>query len=70
MKWVLVVLVLNAPLKTDLAFPSLQACMAAEGRMRVEWLAYIEDLQQRGATGDELATLRRRMPWGTCVPTK
>ena len=37
MKWVLVALVMNIPVKTDLVFNSLDECLAAELQMRKEW---------------------------------
>ena len=36
-KWLLVVIVMNSPVKTDLVFNSLSDCLAAENQMRREW---------------------------------
>ena len=39
MKWVLVVMVLGvAPVKTDLVFPTIGACLEAEAQMRDEYV--------------------------------
>ncbi len=37
MKWLLGVIVMNMPVKTDLVFNSLSDCLAAEEKMREHW---------------------------------
>ena len=70
MKWLLVVLVMNSPIKTDLVFPSLDSCLAAESAMRSSWA----EIYNRAATAkmsqDSLDMIKKQMTHGTCIPTK
>lgn len=71
MKWLLVVLVMNSPVKTDLIFDSLPACLAAEAQMRNAWAdAYNEIRNTKGTTKEMLNILQSKMTTGTCVPSK
>lgn len=70
MNWLLVVLVMNTPLKTDLVFQSLDSCLAAETEMRSKW----GDLYNRAVatkmSQESLDMIKKQMPHGTCIPTK
>lgn len=70
MKWLLVVIVLNAPVKTDLAFDSLDECLRAESAMRQSWTEVFNGAKKRGADRDTLEFVKRQMTFGTCIPTK
>ena len=70
MKWLLVVIVMNAPVKTDLVFGSLQECLSAEAQMRQEWAEQYAQAKKAGATGETLGLLSSQMTKGTCVPSK
>ena len=70
MKWLLVVIVANTPVKTDLVFDSLRSCLAAETEMRAEWAAEYNSVASSGASKETLEMLRTQMIQGTCVPTK
>ena len=48
MKWVLVVIVINSPVKTDLTFNSLNECLSAEQAMRTEWAAVFNEAKKSG----------------------
>ena len=41
MHWVLVVIVMHMPVKTDLVFDSLGSCLQTESAMRKEWIDVI-----------------------------
>lgn len=79
MKWLLVVVVLNTPVKTDLVFDSLQSCLNIEQTMRSEWAGVrniVTEWQNQNpdmpdATKRETSNLvRRQSVWGTCIPAK
>jgi hypothetical protein len=70
MKWLLVVLVMNTPLKTDLVFDSLDTCLAAEARMRSEWAAVYNRAVDAKMADDSLEMIKSQMPRGTCIPAK
>lgn len=75
MKWVLVAIVLQTPVKTDLVFNTLDACLLAEGEMRTAWANIVNAAVKRrenAPASEQKQTLdfvTRQMPWGTCVPT-
>lgn len=48
MKWLLVVIVMNTPVKTDLVFNSLSECLAAEAQMRTEWSEVYNQAKKSG----------------------
>jgi hypothetical protein len=68
MKWLLVVIVMNSPVKTDLVFDTLLACLAAESQMRKQWADVYN--QTRQSSKDSLDFVRSQMTSGTCIPTK
>ncbi len=70
MKWLLVVLVMNTPVKTDLVFESLELCLAAEAKMRSEWTKIYNHAQAKKASKDTLEFIQAQMTSGTCIPTK
>lgn len=69
MKWLLVVLVMNSPVKTDLSFENLDDCLRAEQEMRSEWTRAYNDAMKRGAERATLDFVASQMITGTCVPT-
>lgn len=70
MRWLLVVVIMNTPVKTDLVFESLDSCLQAEGKMRAEWTALYNGVKAASAEQDSLEFIKTQMPFGTCVPTK
>lgn len=68
MKWLLVVIVLNTPVKTDLVFDDLGSCLAAEEQMRAEWAAHYNSALKGKASEDSLALIKAQMANGTCIP--
>jgi hypothetical protein len=78
MKWVLVALVMNSPIKTDLVFSSLEECMAEVGIMTLTWSKLI---QREAEKNDKMTipdhtkkylaeALGKKRPDGTCIPSK
>lgn len=70
MKWLLVAIVLNTPVRTDLIFNSLSDCLAAESQMRKEWSETYSQSKKSGATSEALGLLSSQMTKGTCIPSK
>jgi len=70
MKWLLVAIVMNSPVKTDLVFASLMDCLAAEAQMRKEWADTYNLIKNTGATKESLGYLSSQMTKGTCIPSK
>lgn len=70
MKWILVVIVMNSPVKTDLVFNNLSECLAAENQMRKEWADFYNQTKKSGAEKETLGMLSSQMTSGTCVPSK
>ncbi len=70
MKWLLVALVMNVPVKTDLIYDSLPDCLRAEQEMRRQWAEVYNDAVRRKADRDTLELVKGQMVSGTCVPTK
>jgi len=70
MKWLLVVIVMNAPVKTDLVFNSLSDCLSAENQMRKEWAELYNQTQKSGAAKETLGVMSSQMTKGTCIPSK
>lgn len=70
MKWLLVVIVMNSPLKTDLVFNSLSECLAAETQMRKDWADTYNQTKKAGAEKETLGMLSSQMTKGTCIPSK
>ena len=70
MKWLLVVIVMNAPLKTDLVFNNLPDCLAAEKQMRKEWTEAYEQARKADAPKEALGLLSSQMTKGTCMPSR
>lgn len=70
MNWLLVVIVMNTPIKTDLVFTSLDACLSAEFEMRSQWAeAYNKAMVAKGPK-DSLDMMKSQMTHGTCIPSK
>lgn len=70
MKWLLVVIVANAPVKTDLTFNTLGDCLRVEGEMRQAWADMYNEGVKRQMPKDVLDMVRRQMNSGTCIPAK
>lgn len=70
MKWLLIVIVMNSPLKTDLVFNSLSECLVAETQMRKEWTNIYNQTKKAGAEKETLGMLSSQMTRGTCIPSK
>lgn len=70
MKWLLVALVMNSPVKTDLVFDNLADCLAAEGQMRKEWSEIYNNAKKSGAERETLGLMSSQMTKGTCIPAK
>ena len=70
MKWLLVVLVMNTPVKTDLVFSTLNECLQAEQTMRQQQAEVYNQAVARKAAKDTLDFVMRQQLWGTCIPTK
>ena len=78
MHWLLVVVVLNTPIKTDLVYESLAACLKAEGEMRGQWIDLLNGvLKQNGpmpqwddAKKKRFEFVSKQVPFGTCIPAK
>ena len=79
MTWMLVVLVMGvAPVKTGLAFPSLEQCLEAEDKMRAEVAVAFNRWQQWAAANPGGADYPRSRSFmtrriglenlGTCIP--
>ncbi len=70
MKWVLIAIVMNTPIKTDMVFNSLSDCLAAEGQMRKEWAEQYSQAQKAGASRESLGLMSSQMTKGTCMPSR
>lgn len=70
MKWLLVVIVMNSPVKTDLVFDTLRACLAAETEMRQHWADLYNEVIRNKSSKDTIDMVRGQMTHGTCIPTK
>ena len=70
MKWLLVVIVMNSPIKTDLLFSSLSDCLSAESQMRKEWADLYNQTKKADASNETLGLLSSQMTKGTCIPSK
>ncbi|WP_028456075.1 hypothetical protein [Chitinilyticum litopenaei] len=70
MKWILVALVMNSPVKTDLVFNSLQECMDAEAQMRKEWVQLYNQGKKNNVEAERLGQISKAMTTGTCIPSK
>lgn len=70
MKWVLVALVMNTPVKTDLVFNNLSECLAAESQMRSEWSVVYDQVKKSGADAERAGQISQARTTGTCIPSK
>jgi hypothetical protein len=70
MKWILVVIVMNVPVKTDLTFNNLNECLSAEQAMRTEWLTVFNEAKKSGTEQERAGYISSQMTKGTCIPTK
>ena len=70
MKWILVAIVMNTPVKTDLTFNNLNECLSAEQAMRTEWAAAFNEAKKSGTEQERAGYIRSQMTKGTCIPTK
>ena len=72
MNWLLVVIVLGAPVKTDLVYRSLQECLQAELQMRNDWASAYNaaKTEKPPRAPDSLGYLSKQMTSGTCIPAK
>jgi hypothetical protein len=70
MKWLLVVIVMNAPVKTDLVFNTLDECLRAETEMRQQWADVYNGALKRNLAKDSLKFIVSQQTFGTCIPAK
>ncbi|NJD34907.1 MAG: hypothetical protein FIA96_08755 [Betaproteobacteria bacterium] len=70
MKWLLVAIVMNTPVKTDLIFNNLADCLAAEQQMRKEWTEVYNAAKKAGAEPERIGQISSQMTKGTCIPAK
>ena len=70
MKWLLVVIVMNMPVKTELSFNTLDDCLRAEQEMRKQWVEVYNSALNRKDGKDTSDMVKRQMTSGTCIPTK
>ncbi|MBU3672468.1 MAG: hypothetical protein FGM43_07930 [Sinobacteraceae bacterium] len=70
MNWLLVVVVLGTPIKTDMVFPSLADCLRTEETMRKVWAEHQLMAAKQGADSVHRDSLRKQMPTGTCIPVR
>lgn len=70
MKWLLVVMLANTPVKTDLVYGTLAECLRAEQAMRQQWAEVYNDALKRKADTATLEMVKRQMGIGTCIPAK
>lgn len=70
MKWLLIAIVMNTPVKTDLVFESLADCLRAEETMRQQWADVYNDAAKRRAEKATLDLLLKQQTFGTCVPSR
>ncbi|MGH8519673.1 MAG: hypothetical protein ACREUE_19640 [Panacagrimonas sp.] len=75
MKWVLLAVVLQTPVKTDLVFDTLDDCLRAEHEMRTAWGNAYSAAQRGGQASaaekkknSEFVT--KQATWGTCIPSQ
>lgn len=70
MKWMLVVIVMSTPIKTDLTFNNLSECLSVELKMRKEWAEVYNQAKNSGSEQETLGLISSQMTRGTCIPTK
>ena len=70
MNWLLVVVVMNMPVKTNLTFVTLNDCLTAEQVMRNQWAEVYNNAMNRKLGKDTLDMVKRQMTSGTCIPTQ
>ncbi len=70
MKWLLVVIVMNTPIKTDLVFDSFSACLSAEVEMRRQWVEAINEMVRRKDPKPNIDFVTSQATHGTCIPSK
>jgi hypothetical protein len=70
MKWLLVALVMDTPVKTDLVYDNLADCMAAETEMRKAWSELYNDARKSGNELERAGQISKAMTTGTCIPSK
>jgi len=68
MKWLLVVIIANTPVKTDLAFSSLTECLEAEQKMRQEWAEIFNTALKAKQSKESLNFISNQTASGTCIP--
>jgi hypothetical protein len=69
-KWLLVVIVMNTPVKTDLVFDTLSDCLRAETEMRRAWAEVYNDAFRRKMPKDTMEMVKGQMNSGTCIPSR
>lgn len=60
MKWLLVVMLANTPVKTDLVYGTLAECLRAEQAMRQQWAEVYNDALKRKADTATLEMVKRQ----------
>jgi hypothetical protein len=70
MKWLLVVIVMNVSVKTDLVFNSLSDCLAAELKMHGHWADIYNRTLKNNASKESLELVQGQIMSGTCIRTK
>ena len=75
MKWILLAVVLQTPVKTDLVFDTLDDCLRAEQEMRTAWgtaFTAVQRNQQVSAAEKKRNAdfVTKQATWGTCIPSQ
>lgn len=72
MNWLLVVIVLGTPVKTDLVYKSLQDCLQAEVQMRADWAAAFNAAKSEkpARSPESIGFLSKQTTSGTCIPSQ
>lgn len=71
MNWMLVVIVASAPVQTNLVFPTLMACYAAETQMRKQYTdVFNEAVKGQNISEESKRFMMSQMHSGTCIPTR
>ena len=70
MKWLLVVIIANSPVETNLKFDTLQECLSAETEMRQQWVNVFNRALKQDLPKQSLDMISGQMTSGTCIPTK
>jgi hypothetical protein len=73
MKWILLAIVLQTPVKTDLVFDTLEDCLSAENEMRAAWGKAYTAAQRESQAPERKKNadfVTKQATWGTCIPSQ